>query len=243
MTKVSSKAGPSGGEGGAAFPVGSWERPDAAGIVCRGDAADHVRGSVEGFGEPPTCWVGRSGSNIHCDRAATMEVYELAMCSDHGEEAASGALEEISYDLEQELQRPMNPHLRSLSPHLERALRHGFGSLPAEAGDHERADAALLEAFPLDREAACAETLAYVRDPDPSGRAKREPPHDYYMGDRLLVCRHMRLAFEEGATWLVELLEGEREQVAAQAAYALALEIEAGLRPRPGDETEGGGDA
>lgn len=48
------------------------------------------------------------------------------------------------------------------------------------------------------------------------------------MHDRLLLCRHMRLAFEEDAHWLVETLE--REQVSAQAAYALALEQEAGLR-------------
>jgi hypothetical protein len=45
------------------------------------------------------------------------------------------------------------------------------------------------------------------------------------------VCRHMRLAFEEGANWLVEVLEREREGVAAQAAYALALETKAGLHP------------
>ena len=50
------------------------------------------------------------------------------------------------------------------------------------------------------------------------------------MGARLLLCRHMRLAFEEGASWLVEALEEERESVAAQCAYALALERGAGLR-------------
>ncbi len=38
------------------------------------------------------------------------------------------------------------------------------------------------------------------------------------MGVRLLVCRFMRLAFEEEADWLVEMLEAERESVAAQAA-------------------------
>jgi hypothetical protein len=49
------------------------------------------------------------------------------------------------------------------------------------------------------------------------------------MGVRLLVCRFMRLAFEEEeADWLVEMLEAERESVAAQAAYALALDRETG---------------
>ncbi|MDP9477917.1 MAG: hypothetical protein M3R38_19910 [Actinomycetota bacterium] len=78
-----------------------------------------------------------------------------------------------------------------------------------------------------------AETVAYVRDPDANGRGITDPPYDHYMMDRHLVCRHMRLAFEEGAHWLVETLEAEREAAAAQASYALALEIEAGLQPAP----------
>ena len=93
------------------------------------------------------------------------------------------------------------------------------------------ADALLLAAFPLDRDRVSREILAYVEDPIANGLGTRESPHDAYMGDRLLLCRHMRLAFEEDAHWLVETLEWERELVAAQAAYALALEREAGLRP------------
>ena len=155
-----------------------------------------------------------------------MEVYGLPVCEIHGGEATAGALEEMAYDLEQELQRPMNPHVRRLSPHLARALRHGGGSLPsAEAHDHRRAEAALLAAFPLRRELAEADTLAYVEAPD-----HRLPPYETFMLDRQLSCRFRRLAFEEEAVWLVEMLERERASVAAQAAYALALDREAGLR-------------
>ena len=106
---------------------------------------------------------------------------------------------------------------------MKRALWHGFGSLPAEAYDHKREDAALLAAFPLDRGLTDREILAYAEELD-----DRERPRDYFMGVRLLVCRFMRLAFEEEADWLVEMLEAERESVAAQAAYALALDREAG---------------
>ena len=75
-----------------------------------------------------------------------MEVYGIPMCEAHGEEAAVGAFAEIAHDLEQELQKPM-------SPHLERALHLGFRALPgyADTFDYRRADAALLAAFPLDR--------------------------------------------------------------------------------------------
>ena len=126
----------------------------------------------------------------------------------------------------------MNVHVRPLSPHLERALKRGFGSLPKEADDHEGADAKLLEAFPLDLTRADVESVAYARNPDRDDRRKL-PPFDAFMMSRLLLCRHMRLAFEEDADWLVEVLEREREAVAAQASYALALDREAKLRPAP----------
>ncbi len=217
------------------FPVGSWERPDPAGIVRRGEAVG-FRGYVERYGEPPVCFVGEHGERggsmapAACERPAAVEVYGLWMCAVHGEEAAFGALEEIAHDLEQELQRPVNPYVRSLSPHLAHALGRGFEVLPEGVEDYGNDDAALLAAFPLDRGRACAETLAYVEDPDGQGRGTHEPPFDAYMRDRMLLHRHMRLAFEEGADWLVEMLEAEREQIAAQVAYALALGREAGLR-------------
>jgi hypothetical protein len=222
-------------------PVGSWERPDPAGIVRRGEAVGFRR-YLEKFGEPPACFVGWHRGGTACERPAVMEVYGLRMCGIHGEEAAAGALEEIAFDIEQKLQRPLNPYVRGLSPHIEAALRHGFESLPSEAGDADdygRTDAALLEAFPLDRDRTNRDSIEYARDRSARARGLHESPFDAYMGARLLLCRHMRLAFEESAHWLVEMLEAEREAVAAQAAYALALEIEAGLQPAPG----GAGDA
>lgn len=102
-----------GGKGGDAFGVGSWESPDAAGIVLRGSAVG-FREYVEKYGESPACFVGEYGEKARsmappaCERPAAMEVYGLPMCEIHGEEAASGALEEIAYDLENELQRPIN---------------------------------------------------------------------------------------------------------------------------------------
>ena len=63
-----------------------------------------------------------------------------------------------------------------------------------------------------------------------SRKTKRKVEGTKRQMERHLICRHMRLAFEESATWLVEILERQREEVAAQAAYALALGKEAGLR-------------
>lgn len=218
------------------FPAGSWERPDPAGIVLRGEAAWFIHYYAERNGEGPQCCVGESYDGPArmmpraCERTSVMQVYGLNMCETHGAEAAAGALEEIAYDLEQELQRPMNDHVKRLSPHVEAALRRGFEVLPREAGDHEIAEPALLEAFPLERGVVDADTRHYVKERDPADPPRCTPPYEAYMEDRLLLCRHMRLAFEAEADWLVETLEEAREVVSAQAAYALALEREAGLR-------------
>lgn len=186
------------------------------------------RGYVERFGEAPSCAVGLHRDNSRCDRVAVMEVYDLPMCEDHGEEAASAALEELAHHLEEELQRQSNPYVRALNPDLARALETAASGFETSV-EPERADAALLRAFPLDRDATCGETVAYVNDPDANGRGRRESPSDAWRHDRMVICRHMRLAFEEDAHWLVETLEEDREQIARQAAYALALEREAGL--------------
>jgi hypothetical protein len=133
----------------------------------------------------------------------------------HGEEAASGALAEIAHDLEMELQRPMNPHVVGLSSHLEVALRHGLGSLSPEAEDAAwgRRDADLLRAFPFDRTRVASETLAYYEIPGDDRSAGYEPPFETFMSARLLLHRHMRLAFKDGASWLVEVPEHKREAI------------------------------
>lgn len=125
----------------------------------------------------------------------------------------------------------MNPHVRNLSPHLEAALCYASGSLGAEAANAGwgQRDDTLLRAFPLDRARVDSEILAYAEDPDANGPGYYDPPYDGFLRARMILSRHMRLAFEEGAPWLVEMLEPERESTAAQAAYALALEREAGL--------------
>lgn len=204
------------------------ERPDVTGIVRRGEAA-------EMHGEHGKCFVGLSGAAFGCEEAATMEVYGLAMCEVHGEEAAGGALEELANHIEEEARRLINPYVSALNPDLQAALGRAAETLSPElAGAVRPDDDVLVRAWPLawprERGRVEAETLAYVEDPDSEESRKYPPPFDNFMADRLLICRFMREAFEEGVGWLVEFLECEREKISAQAAYALALEKEAELR-------------
>jgi hypothetical protein len=207
------------------FPKGSWERPDAGGIVRRGEAVDtFFKDYVNSYGEAPHCF---ASHNHGCEEKAVMEVYGLYFCEAHGEEAAMGALEEIYYDLE----RRVSPDTSGLEPHVEHALQLGMESL--SDSDGRKRDEGLRRAYPRDeryRAFVEAETLMYVED---LKAGKREfgyaSPYDSHIMDAHLISRHMRLAFEDGATWLVEMLEPFREESAFQAAWALWLEEEAGL--------------
>lgn len=202
------------------------DRPDVAGIVRRGDAVG-FKSYVERYGEVPACRFG-CGHGEGCERPSVMEVYGLPMCREHGEEAASAALAELGHHVEQELERPLNAHVRALSPELEHALRSaGERIAEVQRVAEEVSERTLLAAFPLDRERVSGHTNAYLGGwDDRSG----ETPLDMFMHHRHEACYFMHVAFEKDTDWLVEMLERERAQAAEQAAYALALEREAGCR-------------
>jgi hypothetical protein len=87
-----------------------------------------------------------------------------------------------------------------------------------EAAEGEKA--LLGRAWPFREELTDPETLGYGwsrQESDEGG-----PPEEWYRGSRLVIHQLMRLAFEEGESYLVEVLEHERESTAAQLAYALA---------------------
>jgi hypothetical protein len=207
------------------FPAGSWERPDAGGIVRRGEAvSEFTCGYKEEYGEAPHCF---ALHEFGCERKSVMEVYGLHFCEAHGEEAAMGALEEIRYDLE----RRISPDTTGLEPHVEQALRLGMESLPDSDGKDR--DEGLRRAYPFEerfRDRVEAETGMYVEE-RLAGRPRLgyAVPYDLHIMDAHLISRHMRLAFEDGATWMIEMLEPYREDSAFQAAWALWLEEEAGL--------------
>ncbi len=53
-------------------------------------------------------------------------------------------------------------------------------------------------------------------------RANRGPtPVDLLLDSYYTLCKLMRIAFEDGEDWLVEILEYQRQETAARAACAL----------------------
>ena len=120
-------------------------------------------------------------------------------------------------------ERLESPHV----PRLQGAIRHGlslvthhhYSNLP-EGRDYDRA---LLGAYAADApEGVRLRTLAWQEDEAPG----YHPVYDILMDNLQLLHKLMRLAFEDKKEWLVEVLEVERESLAAQAACALAADEE-----------------
>ena len=203
---------------------------DAAGIVKRAEDSPHFRAaeelaSIKGL----RCFVGCSSGEPLCGAAAVMEVYGIPMCEIHGGEAAQGALEELYHDARQDLLRTLNPFLAPLNPAAVRALEEAERSLGVRVLHPELPDydAALLRAFPLDRSRVDGETLAYIEHQEEY--CDYGLPSDTFMRHRHTVHRLMRLAFQAEVRYIVESIEPHRVSAAEQAAYALALEREAGM--------------
>ena len=168
------------------------------------------------------CWVGHGGKLEPCKRPSTFRVYGIPLCPKHGEEAALGAFEEMHQDAHNFLERFDGPWAADLpNPWVRRVMAEWERTVPADELDHEgRTDAALLRAFPFRADLVSGETAGEIAEPIP----ENGHPVDRWRDERQDVHYVMRVAYSRGLTWLVEHLEAERQNVAAQTAYAVALD-------------------
>lgn len=170
------------------------------------------------------CWVRHPNAGGLCGRRpATTMVYGLLFCEVHGAEARAGALAELYKDAGDFLGTLDNPHVPRPNAEALRALRAAREDLETRGREHEDAeDAALGRAYPTIPERVCRETVGFDYRLGPDNMfGPREQPTDVYRDARHLLCKQLRLAYEESADWLVEVLEYEREAASAQLAFAL----------------------
>ena len=180
-----------------------------------------MREPAAGESGPLPCVVRHADAGGRGGRPAALEGWGLALCAVHGAEAKAGALAEMYGDAADFLGRLDNAHVPDYpNPAAQAALRRAVSGLQAAGSNVARGEEeALLAAYPLIPERADGATLEYDWH---AFRGALTPDEAFYLA-RALVCRLMRLAFEAGAGWLVEVLEPERESVAAQTAFAVAL--------------------
>lgn len=150
-------------------------------------------------------------------------VYGLPFCEEHGAEATAGALGELYQDASDFLEQLDNPHVPAPNAEVEGAFRAAMGDLEARRAEHEDAEAAALRRAYLEiPERVCSATVDFGYRYGPGNTyGPRDQPTEAFQEARRLTHKLMRLAYEEEADWLVEILEYEREEASAQLAFAL----------------------
>lgn len=164
------------------------------------------------------CCVRHPNAGGQCPELGTRRVHGLLFCERHGLEAEAGAGVEVYDDTNWFFERFRAPHVPSQSDGIERVLEHTLAQLRKEYpsdSDHHRA---LMAAYPEIPEETRKRVEAWKAEDAPG-----------YFGalDTLLDELHtfhklLRIAYVEGMTWVVEILEQERQSNAAQAAYLLS---------------------
>ncbi len=176
------------------------------------------------------CFVHHEDAGGRCERTATTRVYGLAFCELHGEEVRAGALLEAYHEAAYFFDRFRNPHTPDFNEVVERELVAAVGRMRGEGPSDEDYQDALRRAYPDVPEKVRAGVLRWEEDTD---HAREAGPVDCLLDTLMTMHKLLRLAYEDGESWLVEVLEYEREAVAAQADYALRdrHQERSGLRP------------
>ncbi len=164
------------------------------------------------------CFVHHEDAGGWCERTATMRVYDLNFCDKHGGEVRAGALLEAYQDAAYYFDRARNPHTPDLNEIVERELVAAVSRMNGEGPSDKDYYRALRLAYPDVSEKVRAGVHTWEEDTD---YGEEFGPVDSLLDRLATMHKLLRLAFEDGETWLVEVLELEREAVAAQAAYAL----------------------
>lgn len=159
------------------------------------------------------CFVRHQDAGGQCQETATMKVYGLNFCERHGEEARLGALMEERQDAEWFFERFRASHVPRLSSEIERGLKVALDGCYVGDRDYQRA---IVHAH--DAPEDVRERVALWERDEEAGSA---PVVDCLLDSLHVLYKLLRIAHAEGETWLVEVLEYERQGVAAQAAWAL----------------------
>ncbi|MDP9479419.1 MAG: hypothetical protein M3R38_27735 [Actinomycetota bacterium] len=172
------------------------------------------------------CVVRHPDAGGRCQRTATIRMYEmLNFCPEHGEEAKVGALMELYQDAGYFFDRFRNPHTPDLNNLIERELEAAVNRMRGEGPSDEDYYRALSRAYPNPPEGV----REMIRLWECDEWANRGPaPVDLLLDSLGTLNKLMRIAHEDGEDWLTELLEYQRQETAARAAFASEI---GGLRP------------
>ncbi len=159
------------------------------------------------------CCVKHPDAGGRCAEPFAVEVYGLNFCKAHGEEARIGAALEEQHEVTTFLERFND---RGTNSPVEKAIRAVTFMYEAPVSDTDYLEA-LTRTYPNVPDDVREKVVEMEEDEDP----ERESVLDDLLGTLHTLHRLQRIAHEEYQTYLVEILERERESVAAQTAVAL----------------------
>jgi hypothetical protein len=174
------------------------------------------------------CHVHHPDAGGKCWRPATMEVYGLRFCEIHGENVRLGALSQAGHRAFVFFSRYNNPEIESFGGLIDVELGNAAARVRNAMPSGDEETQALLRAFPEATEEVREHVLA-----DNEEEPGLPTFYDSTLDALYVVHECMEIAYQDGQTWLVEMLEAERESLSAHAAcaYRMRQQERAGARP------------
>jgi hypothetical protein len=163
------------------------------------------------------CFVQHEDAGGRCPEKASTVVYGLNFCEAHGSEVASGALLGARQEAADFFERPRNPYVPSLPGLIDEELEALTERLRSDASDDSPYHRALSRAYPEVPEGVRREIDGWKRD-EAAGMLTVE---DCLLDSLATLHKLLRVAYQDGETWLVENLEQLRQGEAARASYVM----------------------
>jgi hypothetical protein len=166
------------------------------------------------------CFVRHEDAGGQCWQPAATKVYGLDFCEAHGEEARLGALLEEEQDAEWFFERFRASHVPNLSEVIRGGLSRAIDGLSyMDEGKYHRAIVRAHDGLVPD------EVRERVQLWEGDEEAGYGTVLDYCLDSLFVLHKLLRIAQAEKRTWLVEVLEVERQSIAAEAAVALEKSV------------------
>lgn len=179
---------------------------------------------------PLPCNVLHPDAGGPCHRPATMEVYGLRFCEAHGTDAKLGAASQAAHEVWCFFARFQNETVLGFGEAIDREITAALRRVQENSPTCDELTQAMLRAYPE----ATEEVRRHIEF-DSEDEPGKPTFYDDAMDSLNTLHECMGIAYRDGATWLLEMLELERESVAAHAAEALRASqqrrAEGGARP------------
>jgi len=128
------------------------------------------------------CFVHHPDAGGQCERTATMRVYGLHFCEEHGEDAKLGAISQAVHEAFTFFSRFRNPEAEGVSPLIDTELGEAAARLRRNGPSGDEEAHALLSAYPDTPEHVRESVTTWERDEERGAEPYRGAVYDFPAG-------------------------------------------------------------